>query len=78
MNTSSKNGHPCLIHDFTGRAFSIFGHAHIMWKFPGQGSKPCHSSDDGGSLTARSPENAPNAFYASTEMRMCYFSLLFC
>ena len=23
----------------------FFGHAHSMWKFPGQGSNPCLSSD---------------------------------
>lgn len=25
--------------------FSLFGHAHCMWKFSGQGSNPHHSSD---------------------------------
>ena len=25
--------------------FVRFGHAHGMWKFPSQGSNPCHSSD---------------------------------
>ena len=30
----------------------LFGHACGMWKFPGQGSNPCHSSDNNaGSLT---------------------------
>ena len=32
-----------------------FGHAHDMWKFPGQGSNPSHSSDSAGSLTTGPP-----------------------
>ena len=26
--------------------FFFFGHAHGVWKFPGQGSNPCHRSDN--------------------------------
>ena len=39
----------------------FFGHAHGMWKFPGQDSNPCHSSDNAGSLTLR-----PVGCYLST------------
>ena len=33
----------------------FFGCTHGMWKFPGQGSNPCHSNKNTKSLTARSP-----------------------
>ena len=31
--------------------FLLFGHAHGMQKYPGQGSNPCHSSNNAGYLT---------------------------
>ena len=33
--------------------FFVFGHARSLQNFPGQGSNPCHSSDDARSLTVR-------------------------
>ena len=40
--------------------FCLFGHAHSMWKFPGQGWNPSYSSEDAESLTTRPPGNSPN------------------
>ena len=36
----------------------VFGHAHIMWKFLGQGSNSCHSSNNARSLKARPPRTS--------------------
>ena len=33
------------------KIYLIFGYAHSMWKFPGQGLIPSHSNDSAGSLT---------------------------
>lgn len=38
--------------------FFFFCYAHGLWKFSGQGSKPRHSSDSAGSLTAGPPGNS--------------------
>ena len=38
------------------------GHAHGMWKLPGQGSNPYHSSDNTVSLTARPPGKSSYCF----------------
>ena len=43
-----------LLYDF----FFFFDHTHKMWKFPGQGLNPCHSSDNARSLTNRPPGNS--------------------
>ena len=44
---------------------SLFGCAHGMWKFLGQGSKLSHSNDDAKSLTSRPPENSICGFYGT-------------
>ena len=38
--------------------FIYFACTHSMWKFPGQGSNLCHSSDNAESLTTKSPGNS--------------------
>ena len=40
----------------------FFGCAHDMYKLPGQGLNPCHSSDNAKSLTVRPPENSRGLF----------------
>ena len=35
----------------------LFSHSHSMHKFLGQGSNPCQSSDNTGSLTSKPPGN---------------------
>ena len=47
--------HLNLLYLFT---FFSFGHTHSMWKFPGQGSNPYHSSGDAEYLTPRPPGNS--------------------
>ena len=54
-----------------GVCLFLFGHAYGMWKFLGQGSNPCHSSDpshhsnSAGTLTTRPPGNSIFEFYLS-------------
>lgn len=47
----SKDLESCAQAQTLSKPFFFFGHAHTMWKFLGQGSNPCHRSDNARSLT---------------------------
>ena len=53
---------------------NFFGCAHGMWKFPGQGSNPCHSSDPS---CCSDNSQILNLLYHKRTPRMRFFGLLF-
>ena len=43
-----------------------------MWKFPGQGLNPSHSSDNAKSITARPPGNSPRCSLCENERKLSF------
>ena len=60
-----------------GRYFFYFsGHTHGMQKFQGQGSKPCHSSDNSGSLTLWATRELQQTYTSEGVQSTILFSIL--